>query len=530
LAATKQFRKRRRVGLVVGTLAATAMLVAVAHADYVVNTLDFTIDGTPETMNLAAGGTAGKTYLYVANQNNGDGDTNNSCNLAGDKSLTVDVVSSNPAKATVSPSTVTIDDCVSNTANPLSELSKLREITVTPLAAGSATISVTFKSSTPGTPGTFNTLPATFNVNVSGPADATKPVIVPDVTGTLGANGWYTSDVSVSWSVTDPESGIASSTGCGTTSITSDTAGQTVTCSATNGAGLSDSRSVTIKRDATAPSIIWDPAADSCAVPGTNGWCRGTQTAGFTTSDATSGLASDGAFMRNLTRSTTTNGSSVSIPSGSVSDLAGNTNSGIDATGFKIDSVAPTVACQSPAPAFLLNEPSAQVPATVSDGASLPVNATEYGSANTFSVGSKSVIIAGYDNAGNNASASCGYTVGYRFEGLNAPVDRPNTMNASKAGQAIPLKWRLTDYHGVGVSTLTGVSVSVGSLACTAGIAEDALEEYASGSSGLQNLGDGYYQFNWKTPTTYANSCKQIGLNLGEGSARNGLAYFNFKK
>src|SRR5258708_27707238 len=53
--------------------------------------------------------------------------------------------------------------------------------------------------------------------------DTTAPVIVPTITGTLGNNGWYRSNVSVSWSVTDPESGIASSVGCGPTSLTADT-------------------------------------------------------------------------------------------------------------------------------------------------------------------------------------------------------------------------------------------------------------------------------------------------------------------
>jgi hypothetical protein len=54
-------------------------------------------------------------------------------------------------------------------------------------------------------------------------------------------------------------------------------------------------------------------------------------------------------------------------------------------------------------------------------------------------------------------------------------------------------------------------------LSCSTGSGSDAVEEYASGSSGLQNLGDGYYQYNWKTPKTYANSCKTLRLDLGEG-------------
>ena len=34
---------------------------------------------------------------------------------------------------------------------------------------------------------------------------------------------------------------------------------------------------------------------------------------------------------------------------------------------------------------------------------------------------------------------------------------------------------------------------------------------------GLQNLGDGYYQFDWKTPKSYAKSCKTLRLDLAEG-------------
>jgi hypothetical protein len=36
-----------------------------------------------------------------------------------------------------------------------------------------------------------------------------------------------------------------------------------------------------------------------------------------------------------------------------------------------------------------------------------------------------------------------------------------------------------------------------------------------AGSSGLQNLGNGYCQLNWKSPTIYAGSCKTLHLNIG---------------
>jgi hypothetical protein len=121
----------------------------------------------------------------------------------------------------------------------------------------------------------------------TGASDTTPPVITPNVSGTAGANGWYTTDVTVSWSVTDPESGISASTGCSATTVTNDTSGMTFTCSATNGAGLQTSRSVTIKIDKTGPRIscaanpdtLWPPNGKPVAV-----------TISGTASDVTSGF------------------------------------------------------------------------------------------------------------------------------------------------------------------------------------------------------------------------------------------------
>jgi len=79
--------------------------------------------------------------------------------------------------------------------------------------------------------------------------DTTLPVIVPSVSGTRGANGFYVSNVTVSWTVSDPYSGIGSSTGCGPATISTYTAGTTLTCSATSVAGLTNAASVTVKVD-----------------------------------------------------------------------------------------------------------------------------------------------------------------------------------------------------------------------------------------------------------------------------------------
>lgn len=93
------------------------------------------------------------------------------------------------------------------------------------------------------------------------PADTTAPVITFTVDGTQGANGWYTTDVSVTWSVTDSQSDITLSSGCGSSSVTSDTIGITFTCTATSTGGTG-SASVTIKRDATKPVITFVGTTD----------------------------------------------------------------------------------------------------------------------------------------------------------------------------------------------------------------------------------------------------------------------------
>jgi hypothetical protein len=100
----------------------------------------------------------------------------------------------------------------------------------------------------------------------------------------------------------------------------------------------------------------------------------------------------------------------------------------------------------------------------------------------------------------------------------------------AKAGQAIPLRWRLTDATGAPVTTLAAASVRTAGVACALGGVADRVEaDAAAGGSGLQNLGDGHYQLNWKTPPALARSCQTLRLDLGEGSGPR-TALFRFTR
>jgi hypothetical protein len=551
-------------------------------------------------------------------------------------------------------------------------------------------------------------LSSTAQKTVNYICDTTAPVITKTITGTAGNSGWYTSNVTVDWTVTDPDSAVVIDSGCGTQNFTTETAGTTSSCSA-HSVGGSSSDSVTIKIDKTAPTIsdlgptpaspngsngwyttdvsnafaatdsgsglsagciasfplagglntqskitsgegtsrtvtsdgctdvagnavagkasaafkvdktaptISDLGPTPAAPNGSNGWYTTDVSNAFEASDATSGLSSScvGNFpltsgQNRQSKSTSGDGTGKTVTSDACTDAAGNSASGKTSASFKVDNTAPinvattldrvadhngwynasvgwtttgtdatstidtcstgtysgpdgtglTVSghCTDQAGNSSANVASAAFKydntdptlspsisplpillngsATASPGASDNLSGVDGGNTGcdpvvTSSVGSKTLQCHAADNAGNTNTKSLAYSVGFQFSGLFAPIDKPNIMNVSKAGQAIPLKWRLLDANGVPVTTLTSVIVKVTDMSCSLGATTDLIEEYAAGASGLQNLGNGNYLFAWKTPTSYVNSCKSVGLDLGEGSVRTPLAYITFSK
>lgn len=89
-----------------------------------------------------------------------------------------------------------------------------------------------------------------------------------------------------------------------------------------------------------------------------------------------------------------------------------------------------------------------------------------------------------------------------------------------RAGQAIPVKWQVKDAKGETVADPASFAgITSYPVSCTAlGTAlSDVVEEPTAGSSGLQYLGDGYWQYNWKSPKEYVNQCRAMVLSLKGG-------------
>ena len=187
-----RFRPNTLTAVVVAALLAGT--AGAARADLIANGLDTHVDAVAEVMSLNVGGSAGSTTLFV--QPTG-GDGKSGCNLTGSTTLTLSLASSNVAIATVSPSSVTFTSCGDR-----------KLVTVTPVAAGSASVSAAQTANS--TEGSFDLAPATFTVNVAAPAPAnTAPVV--SITGVVAGTAYAPGSVPVAMcAVTDAEDGPSS--------------------------------------------------------------------------------------------------------------------------------------------------------------------------------------------------------------------------------------------------------------------------------------------------------------------------------
>jgi len=106
----------------------------------------------------------------------------------------------------------------------------------------------------------------------------------------------------------------------------------------------------------------------------------------------------------------------------------------------------------------------------------------------------------------------------FNFAGFFPPVDNPPTINTVKAGSAIPVKFSLGGNQGLNI--LAPGSPSSGQIACATRAPLDAIETTvtAGGSSLSYDPSTGQYVYVWKTNKSWAGSCRQLDVQLSDGS------------
>ena len=538
---------RSKISLLFIAFVAMLALPAIALADVVTNNLEAnTVDTVAENMPLQVGGDPGTTTLYVSAQGSSGPnppfpDTNgNGCNLSGNTTyIELDVTSDKPAVATVSPASVRIDDC---------DESKGVTLTVSPVAEGTATITVKRKADTnTSAPGTFYYDTATFTVNVSPPPPPANTPPQVDVSGVLGGSSYNKGSVPTAMcDVTDTEDGnssFAATLSPITGPYASDGIGsQTASCEYTDDGGLGPATASVIYSivDPSPPvitKVVTPPLPN-----GDNDWYTGNVTVKWTVSDPESpnSLAKDGCADQSITSDqvATTYSCSATSAGGSVGPVS---------VTIKRDGTAPTNVAFVGAPtagSHNFGSVPANEPTCTADGAISGLKSCVVSGYST-AVGSHTLKATATDNAGNTATKEITYTVNpYTLNGFFQPVDmgiKGNTdlgsgsntgsevNNIAKAGQTVPLKFKV--FNGAIELTDTSVVKSlVQQITCgqLSGDPEDIIENYATGGTSLRyDTTGGQFIFNWQTPKN-AGGCYKVTMTTKDNSFI--TAYFTLRK
>ena len=219
----------------------------------------------------------------------------------------------------------------------------------------------------------------------------------------------------VIWSVTDPESGIATSTGCQEQTIQStDLDGTTITCNATNGDGDTASNQVTLKVDQTPPSVT---LSQLFRQPDRNGWYNAPvrSTFGIIQDNESGGVADCPTLTPNSDPYTGPDGEDVTLTY-SCTNQAGLTGS--QTLTFNFDNTDPTISIDDiteeatgPGGASITFAPATFDAMSGVDTTTCQVGVTTVQSGDTFPVGDTMVTCTVMDIAGNTASDTFTITV-----------------------------------------------------------------------------------------------------------------------
>lgn len=363
----------------------------------------------------------------------------------------------------------------------------------------------------------------------SSAADVSPPGITPSITGVQGTGGWYKGDVSLTWSVTDPDSTISSSSGCEPAAVNTDTAGRALTCTATS-AGGSSSKVVVIRRDATPPIATGTPP-----MPNLNGWHNTNVAVHFTGSDATSGIASCSADA-----SLTAEGANQVSATGTCTDNAGNVSAPASATGINIDKTAPIVSA--------VRDPGAGpggwnvVPVVISFTGNDALSGLDLASCT-------SPITFLADGAGQSATGSCLDLAGNSGTGLSSGISIDRTppgavASASPAPNAngwnnsdVTVSFSGTDsLTGSGIAGCAADAVLVGvGLQSASGTCSDVAGNVSPSATGSANIDRAAPTISFVKPTdgsgfvqgalaaaSYSCADDRSGVQTCVGSAANG--------
>ncbi len=346
-------------------------------------------------------------------------------------SATLYDVSTSAAPPAGQPITFTLDNGGGSCAGT-TDASGAASCDVSGLALGSYTVTAAF-SATPTLAGAVDT--ATLAVSEPPPT-----ITLQSITPAPNGAGWNnTSPVTVTWTCTNSQTATVSVV------LTSDGANQSAigTCISDGDPSLTASDTQLVSIDTMAPAVT----ATASVAPNGAGWNNTPVTVTVTAAaDGGSSITCDAPVV------VSTDGAG-QVASGTCTDAAGNTGSA--SITLNIDTTAPTLT-----PSVTPNPVELNGAATADAGAADATSGIDTSSCDpvvTASVGSYTVDCTATDVAGNTATATASYDVGYA-------VCASESGPSKQTGSTIPAKISLCDASGVNVSspaiTVTAVGLS----------------------------------------------------------------------
>jgi WD40 repeat protein len=130
----------------------------------------------------------------------------------------------------------------------------------------------------------------------------------------------------------------------------------------------------------------------------------------------------------------------------------------------------------------------------------------------TGSPGSHTLTVRAVDAAGNAAFATRTYTVLFDFRGFDVPLGPYPELNVFKAGQGVPVRFSLAGYAATDV-VLAALSAA---RPCDAPGEPDAGEAAVGSLTYKPSLVR--YTFLWQTDKRWAGTCRQLVLQLADGT------------
>jgi Bacterial Ig-like domain (group 3) len=183
---------------------------------------------------------------------------------------------------------------------------------------------------------------------------------------------------------------------------------------------------------------------------------------------------------------------------------------------FKIDMTPPTVTCNAPPLIFALGGPGGRVSAAVSDATSGPAAASVSAPADVSSTGHKSVALTGYDNAGNQTTANCPYTVAAP---PSVAITTPANGGLYAQGQVVKAAFSCSAYPGASVTACTG-PVANGAAIDTQAPGSHSFTVSATDNLGSHSTQSVSYTVNAAPPVPVLSHVRQFAATWRESKAK----------